>query len=626
LNECLWNKAHKYDTFSKGIIICSHLDFMFEKTFDAILVVPPWTLINTPHLGLHIIQASLKEKGFNAYVLYSDQLLAKQLGIDKYRKISEEYISQYELIQDRLFAKSAYPSEFPFLGGRICENGTIYATPRDRFDTFVDWEYLFSIENIIDLWVNETAYQLAHSNVKVIGFSISHQQTNATIALINKIKSFDPNKVIVVGGSNCDGEMSEGILSLSQNIDYVFSGKCDVLLADIFLDVLYKRIPRRQVIYSHHNIPSDEIPVPDYDDYFIQCEINGFQSLTHWVNIESSRGCWWSVKNQCNFCGVNGSYSGKYKIKSPEKIYAEIMTLKNRHKVVNFRMVDTLMPSIFFKQLLPKLFDKNLNIFYELRADLSFNEFEILKLAGIKNIQIGIESLCTEHLKLINKGSTVSENINSLRYCSILGISLGWNLLYAVPNDKKEELIETLELLPFIEHLIPPLYFRPIELARFSPYFNQPARFGISNIKHFDVYDDIYPKSAKINSLSWLFTGNYNTASNTNSTIVSKIEKLVQLWIDSWSDRKQRAYLTIISVRKQLALVDSRGLNGCRRIQMINQEQASVALLGDKSICFEQYKSWGIENKVLVRIDSEYIPLATCPPDYYKYILMNYEQ
>lgn len=595
---------------------------MLEK-YDMVLVVPPWSLINTPNLGAHIIQAALKIKGINVFVLYTDQLLAKKLGLENYRKISEEYVNQYELIQERLFAKAAYPTEFSFLGKRVNREGVMYDTPRDSFELSVDWDYLYSIENIINRWLDEISNFLAKSHPKVIGFTLSHQQNNASIALINLVKKFNSDKVIVVGGSNCDGEMAKGILTLSPNIDYVFSGRCELLFAELFNDIIEKKVTN-QILYSLRNIVQRNFFRIDYSDFFNQCKDNGFGDLNYCINIESSIGCWWSVKQQCNFCGVNGSFSGKYISRTLKEVCSEIISLKKTYNISNFRMVDTLMPPVIVRELLPKLIKERLSMFYELRANITFEELEVLKAAGVKNVQIGIESLNDESLKLINKGTTLIDNINSLRFCYILGISLGWNLLYDIPNETEQMWVETKKILPLIVHLIPPQYFRPIEIARFSPYFNKPDKYGIRDVMYFDVYNDIYPNSANISFLAWLFTGEYISSTKNNYGIISEVRESVRNWILSWSDPARRAHLTIVSIKHQLALVDTRGIEGCKRIQSITQKQASVALLGDRSIYFKQFKNWGIKNKIFLDVESRFLPLATSPLSYYKYILDKY--
>lgn len=264
-----------------------------------------------------------------------------------------------------------------------------------------------------------------------------------------------------------------------------------------------------------------------------------------------------------------------------------------------------------------------LNVFYEQRADIGFEQMQSLKKAGVNSIQIGIESLATSHLELINKGVTVADNINSLRYSMILDIYNGWNLLYNIPNEDERGWEEVLKLLPYIKHLPPPTYLRPVELARFSPYHASAEEYKIKNIKYFDVYKDIYPPFADINSLAWLFEGDFQSISKANPSLLKQIDESIKEWILSWKDIKKRAYLTIWEKDNNLFLIDTRKLCDTKRIQIVNIEQVSVALIGSKSLFFDKYKNWALENKVIIEIEDIFIPLATSSSTLFNTILIN---
>lgn len=586
------------------------------------LVVPPWTIIETPNLGVHLIQAYAKKKNIDISVFYADQLFAKKIGLEKYHYLSESLVSQYELLQERLFAKAAYP-EMPFLGRRMTSKGPSYLSPRSKYNEKINWESLYALENKINEWVNEVGEMLANSNSKIIGFSISHQQNNSSIALINKIKNICPEKIIIVGGSNCDGNMAKGILSLTTNIDYAFSGKSEVSFVKAIKELINKNYFPKKIIPSISLLDLNSLVTPNYDDYFTQCKENNFNELTHWLNVESSRGCWWGKENQCKFCGVNGSEYNYY-YKSPDKIYKEILYLTEKYGIKNVRMVDTLMPQIYFKSLLPKLKNMGLNIFYEQRANINLEKMIALKMAGINYIQIGIESLSGSQLKLINKGCSVMDNINSLRFTSMCGINIGWNLLYDIPNDSKEEWKNLLELIPLIKHLPAPSYLRPVELARFSPYHSFPEKYGITNLRHFDVYNDIFPKNADFDSLAWLFTGDYDCSSRKDLNLISLVQEEVDDWIETW--KSDRIHLTILSKDESLFLIDTRKLSGVKKIQEISKEQASVVIMGKDSTVFKNYYKWCISNKLLIIIDNDIIPLTTCSIEMYNYLKEDYEE
>lgn len=278
------------------------------------------------------------------------------------------------------------------------------------------------------------------------------------------------------------------------------------------------------------------------------------------------------------------------------------------------------MPKNYFKTLLPKLKKENLNIFYEQRANLSFGEFVALKKAGVNSIQIGIESFSFNQLKALNKGVSVADNINSLRYCSICDISIGWNLLYDFPNDEKKDWEKTLAILPALVHLPAPCYFRPVELARFSPYFKNPGNYNISNLRYFEVYNDIYPQDADIDNLAWLFTGDYQCASKENKTIINKINNLVRKWVQNWNDAEKRKQFTVFNKDDEYLIIDSRNSES-PIVKLIDQEQASVVVLGSESKYINKYREWAIRNNFLLTIDNTLIPLAICSQDLYQLLL-----
>jgi ribosomal peptide maturation radical SAM protein 1 len=593
-----------------------------KDSINVVIVVPPWTILDTPNLGAHLLQASVQDLNCKVYVFYSDQLLANKIGLKQYKYISEDLLSQYELIQERLFVKAAYP-DLPFLGRRVTSNGIDYKTPRSEFDPEINWSSFYCLEKSIDEWVCETAATLASSEFQLIGFTISHQQTNASIALIDKIKELNSKKIIVVGGSNCDGKMANGILSLSNNIDFIFTGKSDISFKNFINDYSKGFLPQQKIIHSKTINNLDDLPTPLYDDYFFQIKENKLE-LKHWINIESSRGCWWGWKNQCKFCGVNGSHN-IYKSKTAERIYKDIVFYNEEYQVRNFRMVDTLMPRKFFKSLIPKLSGLGINIFYEQRADVSFEQMSLLKKAGVNSIQIGIESLCSSHLALINKGVSVANNINSLRYSSILNIYNGWNLLYNIPNEDEIGWKKTLDVLPFIKHLPPPSYFRPVEIARFSPYHEMPELYNIKNLKYFDVYDDIYPHNVDIESLAWLFEGEYPTVKQINPDLIESIGKFVKDWILSWQSKEKRSRLVILEKDGEFILVDTRGLDKTKKIQIIDRDQVSVALIGPESRVFPKYAEWAKDNKLVIDIDGTLVALTITNPILYQNILHEYK-
>lgn len=123
--------------------------------------------------------------------------------------------------------------------------------------------------------------------------------------------------------------------------------------------------------------------------------------------------------------------------------------------------------------------------------------------------------------------------------------------------------------------------------------------------------------------MAWLFEGDFQSISKANPSLLKQIDESIKEWILSWKDIKKRAYLTIWEKDNNLFLIDTRKLCDTKRIQIVNIEQVSVALIGSKSLFFDKYKNWALENKVIIEIEDIFIPLATSSSTLFNTILIN---
>jgi hypothetical protein len=88
----------------------------------------------------------------------------------------------------------------------------------------------------------------------------------------------------------------------------------------------------------------------------------------------------------------------------------------------------------------------------------------------------------------MNKGATGLNQVRFLRDCAGSEIETRYGILWGNPGETAEDYERMTELIPFISHLPPPGYLAPVSLERFSPYFMQPERFGIGNIRPAPLY------------------------------------------------------------------------------------------------------------------------------------------
>ncbi|HEX2571143.1 MAG TPA: RiPP maturation radical SAM C-methyltransferase, partial [Polyangia bacterium] len=243
-------------------------------------------------------------------------------------------------------------------------------------------------------------------------------------------------------------------------------------------------------------VAMDQVPTPDYDDYFADLERSPFRDvlLTSAVlPIETSRGCWWGEKQHCTFCGLNGSTMA-FRGKSPERAFADFVELATRHRHLRFAAVDNIISLDHIKHVLPRLVElgADLSIFYETKANLTKEQLLLMREAGIAAIQPGIESFSDPILRLMRKGVAGWQNVRLLKWCAQLGIRPLWNLIYGFPGEPPEEYARMAAQVPALIHLTPPNLVR-LQVQRYSPYHQSPEDFGITLRGASASYRFIYP-------------------------------------------------------------------------------------------------------------------------------------
>ena len=107
-----------------------------------------------------------------------------------------------------------------------------------------------------------------------------------------------------------------------------------------------------------------------------------------------------------------------------------------------------------------------------------------------------IESLDTNVLKLMRKGCTMLQNVQTLKLAAENGLFVEWNLLHGFPGETAENYRTIAALIPKLGHLQPPSVCGPVRADRFSPYWARPESFGIE-ISPNPAYAYIYPFSPK---------------------------------------------------------------------------------------------------------------------------------
>ncbi|MEL7217660.1 MAG: RiPP maturation radical SAM C-methyltransferase, partial [Pseudomonadota bacterium] len=358
------------------------------------------------------------------------------------------------------------------------------------------------------------------------------------------------------GGSNAEGEMGFALLNSYDFIDTICSGEGDIAFPAYIaaLDAGEEPDVRGILQKGKATAPSstasvtamDALPEPDYTEYFVQFMATSFgpeEMAKADIPFESSRGCWWGAKSHCTFCGLNGSNMA-FRSKGADRVLDELLSLKAKHgdHTEKFFAVDNIIDYRYFESLLPSLQarDLNLDLFYETKANLTRDQVRMLRDAHISKIQPGIESLSSSILKLMAKGVSALQNIQLLKLCKEFGVTPVWNIIYGFPGEDENEYARMAQMAPALVHLDPPTGFYRVRLDRFSPYFNDQEKHGLTNVRPFAQYGEVHPtlSDEQLYGLAYYFDFDYADGRDPDTYAKPLIDELSQ-----WLANPNRGYL-----------------------------------------------------------------------------------
>ena len=467
-----------------------------EEQRRLLLISMPFSLSIFPSIQLGTLCSFLKSKGIpvdvhHAFLKCADILKPELYGLISYR-MRDEIFYPYFL----------FPENFQRYRKEI----------KKFFNSFIIKRHPINLETVLDRlnsFNEELLTTIDFAKYSLIGFSATYDQLKASIYLAKKIKQRHPNVQIVFGGALCTGDLGISLLKTFPVIDFIVSGEGEETLTSLFLNLDNGGLDKIKGLIWRDNgtvkfngppeaLSLDSLPIPEFDDYFSVMEgcssdLKNFTRNYLSIPVEGSRGCWWS---KCTFCNLNSQYS-RYREKSVDRIIYEVRELVNRHQCHYIRFMDNVQRIKNFDKLMSGL--KNLNmdldILLEIRAGrLKKEDYRLMRDAGVKVIQIGIEAFGNKCLKKMNKGVTTIENIAAVKYCQEHDILVFYNVIINYPNEDQTDLEETIENVKFLKSFIPPYSVHPMRLCHGSPVYNNLETFNIREKKLINNAQWRFPK------------------------------------------------------------------------------------------------------------------------------------
>jgi magnesium-protoporphyrin IX monomethyl ester (oxidative) cyclase len=304
----------------------------------------------------------------------------------------------------------------------------------------------------------------------------------------------------------------------------------------------------------------DAAPVPDHSDYLAALHASPLRKFVKpGLLIEFSRGCWWGQKHHCTFCGLNGGGMG-YRSKRAETAEAELDAMSAASGITGFMATDNIIDLEYLKTLLPALAARKApySLFFETKANLKREQVRLLASAGVVWIQPGIEAFHDDLLKLMDKGSTALINVQLLKYCREFGIYATWNLLFGFPGENDAWHAEVAGWLPLINHLQPPRSIGRVLYDRFSPYHQNPDKYGL-RLAPSHSYSAVYPLPPELMAdLAYFFADTSPGARAIGPGLALLMSRVVD-----WSRRFEDGVPSVLSMSENGATIEIYDTRSC---------------------------------------------------------------
>ena len=259
-----------------------------------VLVNMPLASLRWPHLGLSLLKAALARAAVACDVAYFNFDFAELLGAEHYHWLADHFA--FVLGGERLFAKHYFADRLPTDADYYRD----VLLPADPGMTAADYQALVDTGRHIGPFLDACLSAVDWSRYDVVGFTTSFQQTMPSLCLAQRLKRLRPDIRVAFGGAACEGCMGPELMRQFPEIDYVFSGEADRTFPETVQRIIHEGHEGHE---GHENEEEDEeeregkeekeeregkegdggrcigwesgmvdnldeLPYPDFDDYF----------------------------------------------------------------------------------------------------------------------------------------------------------------------------------------------------------------------------------------------------------------------------------------------------------------------------------------------------------------------
>ncbi len=468
---------------------------------NVLAIVPPYTVIGPP-AGAAALLGYLRAIGCDDFDFVDLRLAVPSVFAPTYRSIGafgETYVMDVPDLPLVLTLLKAAK------GGRDLFAGADDTLERFCAERLIGVDALAQYLTGMERYLRNALAQLP--DVRFIGFSVwtSNYLTTLMAAAILKQRPHPPT--IVAGGPQVTESTASARLGLEAGLfDAVVQGEGEEKFAAIYQSFcrggVIGPIPGVMTAANHPTMEDApppllklrNLPAPNYDAMDLAAYALSPDSTT--VLYQLSRGC----TDRCTFCS-EWVFWQRFRSIEPKQAVEQLAQMQQRYGFSEVLFTDSLLNGSIkrLREFGEGLLERNMKVQWGgfMRAQMDADTLSVLKRAGLKWVNIGIESMADDTLRLMNKRRNESDNLGALRQFLEQGIVVQSGLIPGFPGDTRAKFLYTIKQLRTLKKEFPALLSftnEPFTISPAQAIYKALGAFGLEPISWSENYLEIAPE------------------------------------------------------------------------------------------------------------------------------------
>ncbi len=280
----------------------------------------------------------------------------------------------------------------------------------------------------------------------IFGISVLTASAQRSYDLAGMLKDWYPDSRVILGGIHPSVLPQEALEK--ETVDFVIRGEGEQPLLELY-DALKQQRDYRQIKNLSYRVNGKIIhnPLAEFPDlkdlgtfpyHLFEKNIGKY----NFGFIASSRGC----PYDCIFCSQRIISGRKFRYFPDEVVIQELDLLINQYRQTHINFVDDNFTANksrvarLCEQIIKKGFPEKTSFDFQTRADAVDDAIlELLKRAGFRLVNYGLETASERLMLLLNKKETVADNIAAVKLAQKHGFGVSGTFIFGLPTETRQD-------------------------------------------------------------------------------------------------------------------------------------------------------------------------------------------